>query len=137
MKKVIFVIALLIFGGAGVWFLSQNKVTTFGEVFDDTIKVADVYEVVLEEKQRENPNNKTLDLEQFEKIIELSREMKIKESEYAPMNTYELSIYYKDNGEEKYSAIVVGYNNTLQMPDGKFYKIDDRNLLFEAIYQDS
>ncbi|WP_392455519.1 hypothetical protein ACF3OH_01920 [Chryseomicrobium aureum] len=140
MKKSILIgIAGLIVIGALWIYFNQNRDTTFGEVYEDVFSGSDISEVVIEEKLKNkfnSDNEQELNVTRFKEIIEQSSDMKLKESDLPPLTTYEMTIYYTHNGEEKITAIVVGYNNTLQMADGKFYTIETRNHLFEAIYRE-
>ncbi|WP_342526764.1 hypothetical protein MKY84_13670 [Chryseomicrobium sp. FSL W7-1435] len=140
MKKAILIgIAGLVLIGAIWFYFNQNQDTTFGEVYESVFNGSDISEVVIEEKLKNNfnsENEQVLDVAEFKEIIEQSSDMRLKESDMPPLNTYEMTIYYTHNGEEKMTAIVVGYNNTLQMVDGKFYTIESRNSLFELIYQE-
>lgn len=140
MKKSILIgIAGLIVIGALWIYFNQNRDTTFGEVYEDVFSGSDISEVVIEEKLKNKFNSgdeQAFDVTRFKEIIEESSDMKLKETDLPPLTTYEMTIYYTHNGEEKITAIVVGYNNTLQMADGKFYTIESRNSLFELIYQD-
>lgn len=140
MKKSILIgIAGLVLIGALWVYFSQNQETTFEEVYEEVFSDSDISKVIIEDKLKNNLNSgieQPFDVAKFKEIIEQSSEMKIKESDLPPLNTYEMTIYYTHNGEEKITAIVVGYNNTLQMADGKFYTIETRNHLFEAIYRE-
>ncbi|XKH49603.1 hypothetical protein LG275_08095 [Chryseomicrobium palamuruense] len=140
MKKSILIgIAGLVLIGALWVYFSQNQETTFEEVYEEVFSDSDISKVIIEDKLKNNLNSgieQPFDVAKFKEIIEQSSEMKIKESDLPPLNTYEMTIYYSQNGEEKMTAIVVGYNNTLQMADGKFYEIINRNYLFESIYRD-
>lgn len=140
MKKSILIgIAGLVVIGALWIYFNQNRDTTFGEVYEDVFSGSDISEVVIEEKLKNKFNSgdeQAFDVTRFKEIIEESSDMKLKETDLPPLTTYEMTIYYTHNGEEKITAIVVGYNNTLQMADGKFYTIETRNHLFEAIYRE-
>lgn len=140
MKKSILmgIVGLVVIGALWIYF-NQNRDTTFGEVYKDVFSGSEISEVVIEEKLKNNfnsGNELVLDVAKFKEIIEQSSDMRLKKSDMPPLNTYEMTIYYTYNGEEKMTAIVVGYNNTLQMADGKFYTIENRNSLFELIYQE-
>lgn len=140
MKKTVLIVVIILGIGSSLWFLlDQNRSTTFGEVYQEVFLDSEIKEVLIEEKLKTNFNSETgqqFDSQKFQDIMEQSSKMKLEESDRPPLNTYEMTIYYKDKGEEKMTAIVVGYNNTLQMADGKFYTIKSRNTLFELIYKE-
>lgn len=140
MKKAIFIGIVLFAIVSIIWFLfNQNRSTTFGEVYQEVFNNSDIEEILIEEKLKTNfnsENGQQFDSKKFQDIMAQSSEMKLEESDRPPLNTYEMTIYYKEKGEDKMTAIVVGYNNTLQMADGKFYVIKSRNTLFELIYKE-
>lgn len=140
MKKTVFIMVVLLGIGSLLWFLlGQDRSTTFGEVYQEVFNDSDIEEVLIEEKLKTNfnsANGQQFDTKKFQDFMAQSSKMKLEESDRPPLNTYEMTIYYKEKGEEKMTAIVVGYNNTLQMADGKFYVITSRNTLFELIYKE-
>lgn len=140
MKKLIYMGVVLLIIVSLFWILfSQDRKTTFGEVYEEVFKDTDIYEVTIDERLKNNfnsGNEQQFDIKKYQEIMTQSSEMKLEESDQPPLTTYEITIYYKDEDEEKITAIVVGYNNTLQMADGKFYVITSRNTLFESIYKE-
>ncbi|MCM3712413.1 hypothetical protein [Sporosarcina luteola] len=143
MKKFVIIGAFFVLVLGVVWFYNnQMKNTIFGEVFKEVFEDKEITKVVIEERQKKSLNEKDnhwiLEEETFRELMSQSSEMKIKETNTPPMTTYEITIHYKAKGEEKenVTAIVVGYNNTLQMANGKFYAIEGRNVLFESIYRE-
>ncbi len=133
MKKAFLIGIVVVILGVLIYSFQIKKTDiTFGEAFKESMGNKEITRVVVEDRQL---SNKEFDLteSQLMKIIEGSEDMTIKEIKSTPMMSYEVKIYYDEDGKENVTSFVLGYNNVLQMVDGKFYKITSPNFLSEEI----
>lgn len=110
----------------------NSKNMTFGESFENGFGHKSITEITVEDRQLPDKEFNLTEA-QLMNIVEGSSEMKIRKVESTPMMSYEVKILYDDEGIEKTTGFVLGYNNVLQMIDGHFYEITSPNILSEEI----